>query len=155
MVAPSVARPRSLPRFSGLAWRRARWGYVFIAPWIIGFVAFTALPMIATFVFTFTNINLAQAEPLRFVGLKNYETLLKDQQVWKSLGITLKFAALALPVAVILPLVVALLLHSRHLVGVGPVPASVLPAVRRAVRRDGVHLGRHAQPGDRLDQRRA
>ncbi len=119
MVAPSVARPRSLPRFSGLGWRRARWGYVFIAPWIIGFVAFTALPMIATLAFSFTNINLTQSEPLRFVGLQNYERLLRDQQVWKSLGITLKFAALALPVAVILPLLVALLLHSRHLLGTG------------------------------------
>jgi multiple sugar transport system permease protein len=115
MAAPSVARARSQPRFSGLAWRRARWGYVFIAPWIIGFLAFTAFPMIATFAFTFTNINLAQAEPLRFVGLKNYETLFRDRQVWDSLGITLKFAALALPVAVILPFLVALLLHSRHL----------------------------------------
>ena len=38
--------------------------------------------MVATLAFTFTNINLAQAEPLRFVGLKNYETLLNDQQVW-------------------------------------------------------------------------
>jgi ABC-type sugar transport system permease subunit len=119
VVAPSVARPRSLPRFSGLGWRRARWGYVFIAPWIIGFLAFTALPMIATFVFSFTNINLTQSEPLRFVGLRNYETLLRDRQVWTSLGITLKFAALALPVAIVLPLLVALLLHSRHLIGSG------------------------------------
>src|SRR5919109_521361 len=119
MVAPSVARPRSLPRFSGLAWRRARWGYIFIAPWIVGFLVFTAIPMIATFVFTFTNINLAQAEPIRFVGLRNYETLLNDKQTWTSLGITFKFAALALPVAVILPLLVALMLHSRHLVGSG------------------------------------
>jgi multiple sugar transport system permease protein len=117
MVAPSVARPRSLPRFSGLGWRRARWGYVFIAPWIVGFLAFTAIPMVATFIFTFTNINLAQAEPLRFVGLRNYETLINDKQTWTSLGITFKFAALALPVAVILPLLVALMLHSRHLVG--------------------------------------
>jgi ABC-type sugar transport system permease subunit len=115
MAAPSVARTLSQSRFSGLAWRRARWGYVFIAPWIIGFLAFTAFPMVATFVFSFTNINLAQAEPLRFVGLKNYETLLRDRQVWDSLGITLKFAVLALPVAVILPFLVALLLHSRHL----------------------------------------
>ena len=119
MVAPSVARPRTLPRFSGLAWRRARWGYVFIAPWLIGFVAFTAFPMVATFVFTFTNINLAQTEPLRFVGLRNYETLLKDQQAWTSLGITFKYALLALPVAVVLPFLVALLLASRHLRGSG------------------------------------
>ena len=121
MAVPSVARPRTLPRraFSGLGWRRARWGYVFIAPWIIGFVAFTALPMVATFVFTFTNVNLTQAEPLRFVGLKNYETLLHDQQAWDALGVTLKFAALALPVAVVLPFLFALMLHSRHLKGSG------------------------------------
>jgi multiple sugar transport system permease protein len=119
MVAPSIARPRSYARFSGLAWRRARWGYVFIAPWIVGFLAFTAFPMVATFVFSLTNINLAQETPLQFVGLKNYEALLHDQTVWESLAITFKFAALALPVAVILPFLVALLLHSRHLRGSG------------------------------------
>jgi multiple sugar transport system permease protein len=119
MANPSVARPLRQPRFSGLGWRRARWGYVFIAPWIIGFLAFTALPMIATLAFSFTNINLAQAEPLQFVGLKNYEALVKDRQVWASLGITLKFAVIALPLAVILPLLFALLLHSRHLWGTG------------------------------------
>src|SRR6266550_2661798 len=119
MAAPSIARPRSLPRFSGLAWRRARWGYVFIAPWIIGFLAFTLFPMVATLAFTFTNINLAQAEPLKFVGLHNYETLINDRQTWDSFGVTLKFALLALPVAVILPFLVALMLHSRHLRGPG------------------------------------
>src|SRR6476661_5395060 len=119
MAAPSIARPRVLPRFSGLAWRRARWGYVFIAPWLIGFVLFTALPMIATLIFTFTNINLNQAEPLRFVGLKNYETLLGDRQAWDALLVTLKFAVLALPLAIFLPLLVALMLHSRHLRGSG------------------------------------
>jgi ABC-type sugar transport system permease subunit len=115
MANLSVARPLRQPRFSGLGWRRARWGYLFIGPWIIGFLAFTFLPMIATLAFSFTNINLAQAEPLQFVGLKNYEALLKDRQVWASLGITLKFAVLALPLAVVLPLLFALLLHSRHL----------------------------------------
>ena len=119
MANLSVARPLRQSRFSGLGWRRARWGYLFIGPWIIGFLAFTLLPMIATLAFSFTNINLAQAEPLQFVGLKNYEALLKDRQVWASLGITLKFAVLALPLAVVLPLLFALLLHSRHLFGSG------------------------------------
>jgi multiple sugar transport system permease protein len=102
---------------SGLAWRRARWGYLFIAPWLIGFVLFTAFPMAATFVFSLTNINLAQTEPLRFVGLQNYQDLFADRQAWDALAVTLKFALLALPVAVCLPLLVALLLHSRHLRG--------------------------------------
>src|SRR4029453_2164527 len=112
MAAPSIARPRVLPRFSGLAWRRARWGYVFIAPWLIGFVLFTAFPMIATLAFSFTNINLSRAEPLRFVGLKNYEQLIGDKQAWDALLVTLKFAVLALPVAIILPLLGAVILHS-------------------------------------------
>jgi multiple sugar transport system permease protein len=118
MTASSVARPIRA-RFSGLAWKRARWGYVFIAPWVIGFFVFTLFPMVATFVFTFTNINLAQEEPLAFVGLKNYETLLNDKQAWSALLVTLKFAVLALPVAVVLPFAVALMLHSRHLRGAG------------------------------------
>lgn len=119
MTAPSVTRQpptrrrRLLP--SGLAWRRSRWGYLFIAPWIIGFLAFTLFPMVATLAFTFTNINLAQEEPLTFVGLRNYQTLLGDKQAWDALGVTVKFAVIALPVGVGLPFLVALLLHSRHL----------------------------------------
>ena len=120
MAAPSVARPRGRPRFSGLAWRRARWGYVFIAPWIIGFVLFTAFPMIATLVFTFTNINLAQAEPLRFVGLKNYADAARRPA---GLGVARRSPSSSPP----WPCrsrsscrsLVALMLHSRHLRGSG------------------------------------
>jgi ABC-type sugar transport system permease subunit len=75
--------------------------------------------MIVTLVFTFTNVNLAQTQPLRFVGLKNYETLFADQRTWQSLFVTLKYAAVALPVAVIVPFLVALMIHSRHLRGSG------------------------------------
>jgi ABC-type sugar transport system permease subunit len=112
MTAIPLVRSR---RMSPLAWRETRWALVFISPWIVGFLAFTLLPMIATFVFTLTNINLNQKQPLRFVGLDNYTRVLSDQQTWESLGVTLKFAALALPVAVLLPFLVALLLSSRHL----------------------------------------
>ena len=112
MTAIPLRRRRGL---SPLARREARWAFIFLSPWIIGFFAFLLIPMIATFAFTFTNINLQQAEPLRFVGLDNYAKVLRDQQTWESLGVTLKFAALALPVAVILPFLVALLLGSRHL----------------------------------------
>ena len=75
--------------------------------------------MVATFVFTFTNINLAQDEPLRFVGLDNYAGCWPTSRPGTSLLVTFKFAALALPVAIILPFVVALMLNSRHLRGSG------------------------------------
>jgi ABC-type sugar transport system permease subunit len=114
----AISLPRR-PRLSRLARIEARWGLIFIAPWIVGFFAFTLLPMVATFLFTLTNINLDQKDPLSFVGLGNYQRMLSDVQTWESLGVTLRFAALALPVAVFLPLIVALLLSSRHLKGSG------------------------------------
>jgi ABC-type sugar transport system permease subunit len=116
MTAIPLRRRRGL---SPLARREARWGLIFLSPWIVGFFAFLLIPMIATFLFTFTNISLQQAQPLRFVGLDNYTKVLHDQQTWDSLGVTLKFAALALPVAVLLPFVVALMLGSRHLKAAG------------------------------------
>jgi multiple sugar transport system permease protein len=113
---PAVRRRRGM---SPLARREARWGFLFISPWLIGFFAFTLLPMIATLGFTFTNVNLNQKEPLRFVGLENYQAVFSDASTWQSLSVTLKYALLALPIAVLLPLAVALLLGSRHLRGSG------------------------------------
>jgi ABC-type sugar transport system permease subunit len=100
---------------SRLARHEARSGLLFLSPWIIGFLAFTLVPMAATLVFTFLNIKLNQDVPLRFVGLDNYLSLLGDDQVWASLLVTLKFAAISLPVAVIVPFSVALLLNSQSL----------------------------------------
>jgi ABC-type sugar transport system permease subunit len=116
MTAISLPRRRPMSRLSRI---EARWGYIFIAPWIIGFLLFTFLPMAATFVFTLTNIALNQKVPLQFTGLSNYQRLFADVQTWESLGVTLRFAVLALPVGVFLPLLVALLLSSRHLKGAG------------------------------------
>jgi ABC-type sugar transport system permease subunit len=99
--------------------REARWGLLFLSPWVLGFLGFTLFPMVATLAFSFSNINLAQEEPLRFVGVANYQALVDDSQVWESLLVTLKFAVLALPVGVILPLAVALLLNSKSLKGSG------------------------------------
>ena len=107
----------ALPRLTPLARREARQGLLFISPWILGFLLFTLFPMVATLAFTFLNITLAQEEPLRFVGLDNYAKLANDEQVWESLGVTFKFAALWLPVSVLLPFFIALGLNSRYVLG--------------------------------------
>ena len=59
-------------------------------------------------------MTLAQNEPLRFVGLDNYERLLNDSQVWESLAVTFRFAALWLPFVVVVPFVLALALNSQY-----------------------------------------
>lgn len=117
---PELSRPvRPRRGLSPLARREAKWGLIFISPWIVGFLAFTFVPMIATLAFTFTNVTLGQEHPLRFVGLQNYQDLASDPQTWESLSITLRFGVLALGVSVIVPFLVALLLNSNHLRGSG------------------------------------
>ena len=79
LATARLTSPRSWrlarPKLSPLARREARQGYLFIAPWIVGFLVFTFLPMIATLAFTFFNLTLAQEQPLHFVGLDNYARL--------------------------------------------------------------------------------
>jgi ABC-type sugar transport system permease subunit len=104
-------------RRASLARREALFGYAFLSPWLIGFLALTLIPMVATLIFTFTNINLAQEEPIQFVGLRNYERLLGDPRVWQSIRVTLLYAVISLPVGIIVPFSVALLLNSRSLRG--------------------------------------
>jgi ABC-type sugar transport system permease subunit len=107
-----------VPR-SPLARREARYGFLFISPWIFGFLAFTALPMIATLIFTFLNITLAQKDPVAFVGLANWTRMLGDQHVWDSLGVTFRFASIWLPVSIVVPFLIALGLNSKYVRGAG------------------------------------
>lgn len=109
-------RDSRLPRIT-LARREAMWGWVFISPWIIGFILLTAIPMIATFAFTFTNIRLLQEEPLRFVGLENYQEMLSDPKTWDALLVTFRYAAFSLPIFLLLPFALAMLLNSKSLRG--------------------------------------
>jgi ABC-type sugar transport system permease subunit len=119
IATASPARRSRILRLSPLARREAAWGYVFLSPWIVGFLAFVFVPMLVTLAFTFTNVNLSQDDPLRFVGLANWERLLGDSQTWKSLAVTFKFAAIQLPVSLVVPFAVALMLNSSHLRGSG------------------------------------
>ena len=116
----SASRTTPPRRFRGvrlppLARREAAWGYLFLSPWIVGFLGFVLLPMVVTLGFTFTNVNLSQDEPLRFVGLDNWQRLVSDSQTWKSLAVTFKFAAIQLPITLVAPFAVALMLNSSHL----------------------------------------
>ena len=87
---PSLGRTK-------LARTEARWGLLFLSPWLFGFVAFTFLPMIASLVFSVTNISLSQDRPLQFVGLENFTTMLSRSETWDSLRVTFTFAALSTP----------------------------------------------------------
>jgi multiple sugar transport system permease protein len=95
----------------GIGWmRKDLAGYAFISPWLIGFVVFAAGPFIASIYLSFTRYDIVSA-PM-WVGAANYHRLLtEDPLFWKSLGVTFKYALVAVPVGIIAGLGLALLLN--------------------------------------------
>ncbi|MEH1011552.1 sugar ABC transporter permease [Micromonospora sp. CPCC 206060] len=102
-------RPPLRPGRSPSARREARWAYVFLAPWIVGFLAFQAGPMIASAWLSLTEYDVIN-EP-RFTGLDNYRQLVADPQVARSLGNTVYYTALHVPLVMVISLGLALLLN--------------------------------------------
>jgi len=84
-------------------------GYVFILPFIIGFLAFMAVPMILSLGFSFTRYNTLKS-PV-FIGLENYKTMFTaDPKFWKVFGVTMYYVLFSVPLRLIMALAVAMLL---------------------------------------------
>ena len=105
------SRPGQMERYN------TKWGLIFISPWIIGFLAFTLIPIVATLVFSFTNYSPVTPELTEFVGLKNYARLPTDSKVVTSLWITVRYALVSIPIALGFGLLLALLGNSKGLLG--------------------------------------
>src|SRR5262249_40237362 len=99
-----------LPLFRRLSrdQREALQGYLYITPWFIGFIIFTAGPLLASLLISFTKWAFID-EPT-FVGLANYQRMLKDPIFSKALQVTVTFAALNVPLVIGTALFTALLL---------------------------------------------
>jgi multiple sugar transport system permease protein len=93
--------------------REALAGYLFISPWIAGFLIFIAGTMVYSLVISFSHYNLATGA-MRPAGVDNYAQLLQDPRVMTSLGNTLFYAVLAVPVEICLALLLALLLNGNR-----------------------------------------
>jgi multiple sugar transport system permease protein len=93
---------------SSLARREARGAWLFLAPWVIGFLAFTAGPMIASGWLSLTEYDVIN--PPRFTGLDNYRRLVSDPLVAGSLGNTVLYTLLHVPLVMAISLALALLL---------------------------------------------
>src|SRR5690242_3130586 len=100
---------RAMVGGGSLARRESFWGLVFIAPWVIGFVLFFAGPMLVSLGASFTDLVLVRPENARFIGLDNWRTLVGDPLVLKSVQVTASFMLIALPIALGLPLLMAVL----------------------------------------------
>src|SRR5215813_9567496 len=90
------------PRQRTLQQTQRLWGWIFLSPWIVGFLAFTLFPMIASLYFSFTDFNIGKE--IHWIGLANWQKLFSDPITLSSLSVTLRFGALMLPISILFPL---------------------------------------------------
>ncbi len=95
--------------------RRLAIATLFLAPNLLGFLAFTLIPLVASMVLAFTNWDLRlqnmfrHNEPLQFVGFSNFTRLLNQPDFWRFLGNTL-YLMIGIPFGIGGSLVLAMLL---------------------------------------------
>jgi multiple sugar transport system permease protein len=92
-------------------------GLAFVAPFLIGFVLFSALPMLASLVLSFTDFDPRRPDEIRFIGIDNYARMLRDPILLESLWVTVRFALLVVPLTLAFALAVAMLVNSTLLAG--------------------------------------
>ncbi|MEU6646316.1 sugar ABC transporter permease [Saccharomonospora sp. NPDC046836] len=84
--------------------------HLFLAPWFIGLIVLTAGPMLVSLYYSMTEYSLL-TDP-QWVGLRNYERMiLADDRFWASMGVTLRYVVIGVPLQLAFALAVALLLN--------------------------------------------
>ena len=109
----------SRSRVSAHTRRQWTWGLLFLLPWFIGFLAFQLLPILFTIFISFTDYAATsefKVGNFNFVGFENYQRLFSDPIAIPAMGVTLKFALIGIPLGLIIPLSIALLVNSKHLI---------------------------------------
>jgi multiple sugar transport system permease protein len=109
-VATTTAPPRTRPR----RWREGTAGYVFLSPFLLGFLGITAIPMVYSLYLSFTNYELL-GQTSEWIGLDNYRALFtNDTEFWHAVRVTLIFAFVGVPLKLTVALGVAMLLNRER-----------------------------------------
>jgi len=88
-------------------------GYLFIGPWLLGFLGLTLLPILGVFYLSFTSYDIFT--PPRWIGLRNFARMFfEDPRYWNSVRYTLYFAIVSVPMKLVFALMIAMLLNTKH-----------------------------------------
>lgn len=97
--------------------KRSNRGYLYLLPWLIGFLAFQLYPIGMSFFYSFTDYSFGSQ--YQFVGLSNYlQIFMKDKEVKNSLITTFKFVFMSVPMKLVSALLIAMILN-QTLKGIG------------------------------------
>lgn len=94
-----------------LSEKQAIEGYLFLTPWIAGVAIWIVIPIISSFVLSFTKYEILT--PAKFVGFSNYQKLMHNPEFWQSLKVTVYYTSGAVPLNLICGLLLALLLNQK------------------------------------------
>ena len=87
-------------------------GYIFIGPFIIGFLLFTFIPMLVSLGLSFTEYDIL-SEPI-FIGLENFKRMFtQDYLFWKSVKVTAFYVVVSVPLKLIMALLVAVVFYKN------------------------------------------
>lgn len=85
--------------------------YLFILPWLIGFLVFALYPILASLYYSFTDYDII-SKPT-FIGLDNFKELFEDELFYKSIVVTLKYTLISVPLGLFLSLIFAMLINMK------------------------------------------
>lgn len=88
-------------------------GYLFLSPWLIGFIAFTLLPFLASLILAFTEYDILSAP--KWLGVENFDRMFfHDRRYWRSVQATFYYVFTAIPLRLLCALIVAMLLNAKR-----------------------------------------
>ena len=108
----AIASPTTQTRTRARPWlnREARAGLLFVLPWLIFLLVFTAYPVLGTFALSFTDY--AVFAPPNWIGLDNYQRMFtQDPSFWTAVKNSAFYAAVSVPLRLVLALLLALVLN--------------------------------------------
>ncbi len=90
-------------------------GLLFLSPWIIGFIALKALPILASLVFSFTDFHMLNPGETQFIGMANYAHFVRDAEASSSLFGSLTYFLFTVPIEIFFALGLAAIFTSERL----------------------------------------
>ena len=118
--------------------RNTRYFFLFVSPWIVGFLVFILGPIVSSIYLSFTKYSIIDAP--RWIGLDNYAVIFKgwEPSFYNSVKVTIAYTGVAVPLGVLVALLAAMLLNVPKIKGMSYFRTvyflpSLLPAVATTI----------------------
>lgn len=87
-------------------------GYLFISPWLFGFVVFTIYPILSSLYYSFTKYDLLSSP--KWIGFQNFISIMSDERFYQSMKVTFLFVFIHVPIKLAFALLIAMLFNVKR-----------------------------------------